>query len=77
MEGFEVPLAAWRVHETATEVSEERGDTEAADRYRALSRATILELASSLPANDPVRHAFVTAPPISRILARAEIPEVA
>jgi hypothetical protein len=77
MEGFEVPLAAWRVHETAAELSERRGDIEAANHHRALSRATVLKLSSSLPADDPVRHAFVTAPPISRILARAEIPEIA
>jgi hypothetical protein len=61
MEGFEVPLAAWRVHATASELSRLRDDIEASDRQRRLSRATIDRLAYSLPAEEPLRETFVKA----------------
>ena len=47
MEGFEVPLAAWRVHATAAELYRASDNSESADRHRELSRATILKLADS------------------------------
>src|SRR5262249_14603258 len=49
MEGFEVPLAAWRVHGTAAELYTRMGHDASANQDRALSRATILSLANSLP----------------------------
>jgi hypothetical protein len=39
MNGFEVPLAAWRVHATAAELSERLGDTETAKHHRELARS--------------------------------------
>ena len=69
MDGFEVPLAEWRVHATAGELSERRGDGGAAKQHHALSRAAILKLADSLPADDPLRKTFLSAPRISTILA--------
>ena len=68
MEGFEVPLAAWRVHATAFELFRRAGDRDSAERHRALSRETIMKLANSLPAEEPLRHIFLSSPMVSRIL---------
>src|SRR5262249_38215641 len=62
IEGFEVPLAAWRVHATAAACAERADDERAAQRYRELSRATILQLANSLPSEEPLRSTFLSAP---------------
>jgi hypothetical protein len=43
MEGFEVPLAAWWVYATATELYTLAGNEESANRRGELSRATILK----------------------------------
>jgi len=56
MEDVEVPLAAWRVHATAAALYERTGKSGEADHHRALSRATILQLAQSLPAAEPLEH---------------------
>ena len=75
MEGFEVPLAAWRVHATACELYENSGDRDLAKRHFELSRETIMKLANSLPAEEPLRQTFLSAPMIRRILGdRVEIP---
>jgi DNA-binding winged helix-turn-helix (wHTH) protein/tetratricopeptide (TPR) repeat protein len=70
MEGFEVPLAAWRVHATAAEVYILAGNKESAKRHRELTRATILKLADSLPSEEAqLRKTFLTAPTVAKILA--------
>lgn len=68
MEGFEVPLAAWRAHGTAAELSTRRGNGAAAEQHRASSRATILRLADSLPLDEPPRARFLSAPSVRRIV---------
>jgi tetratricopeptide (TPR) repeat protein len=68
MEGFEVPLAAWRVHATAAELYEHTGNSDVAAHYRARSRATILQLAHSLPVEEPLRNTFLSAPCVSKVL---------
>lgn len=71
MEGFEVPLAGWRVHGTAAELHSRTGNRKLAEHHRALSRDTIMKLANSLPAADPLRRAFLSAPAIRNILGGA------
>ena len=73
MDGFEVPLAEWRVHATAAEFSELHGHSRAAKHHRELSRATVLRLAHSLPEDDPLRRTFLSTPPISTIVAGARL----
>jgi DNA-binding winged helix-turn-helix (wHTH) protein/tetratricopeptide (TPR) repeat protein len=73
-EGFEVPLAAWRVHATAFEVFQNSGDQELAQCHLALSRNTIMKLANSLPAEEPLRETFLSAPAIRKILDDRETP---
>jgi DNA-binding winged helix-turn-helix (wHTH) protein/tetratricopeptide (TPR) repeat protein len=68
--GFEVPLAAWQVHATAATIEEELGNLEAARFQRDQSCATILRLANSLPQQEPLRKAFLSAPAVARILSR-------
>jgi hypothetical protein len=68
MEGFEVPLAAWRVHATAAELYEHTGNSGAADHHRDLSRTTILQLAQSLPVEEPLRDTFLSAPFVCKVL---------
>jgi hypothetical protein len=70
MEGFEVPLAAWRVHGTAAELSARLGNNAAAEQHRASSRATILRLADSLPHDEPLRVRFLSAPPVRQIVGQ-------
>src|SRR6202051_891311 len=70
MEGYEVPLAAWRVYATAAESCERMRDNQSAKNYRKLSCGTILKLADSLPEEEAaLRKTFLSAPPISAILA--------
>jgi hypothetical protein len=68
MEGFEVPLAAWRVHGTAAELYARVGNNAAAEPHRASSRATILSLADSLPHDEPLRARFLSAPLVRGIV---------
>jgi hypothetical protein len=70
VQGFEVPLAAWRVHSTAAEIDEDAGNLQSARSHREISRATILQLANSLPAEGPLRQIFLSAPAVARILNR-------
>ena len=72
IEDVEVPLAAWRVHATAAVLNERTGKSGEADHHRALSRATILQLAQSLPAAAPLRHTFLSAPAVVKVLGDAE-----
>ncbi|HMD50571.1 MAG TPA: hypothetical protein VKG79_15780 [Bryobacteraceae bacterium] len=72
IEGYDVPLAAWRAHGTASDLHAHRGDNDRAGKHSELSRATILKLANSLASEDPLRAAFLTAPDVRRILEKAE-----
>jgi tetratricopeptide (TPR) repeat protein len=68
MEGFEVPLASWRVHATAFELYQNSGDRDLAERHLALSREIVMKLANSLPTEEPLRQTYLSAPVIRKIL---------
>jgi tetratricopeptide (TPR) repeat protein len=70
VQGFEVPLAAWRVHATAARMEEESRNLDAARSHRDISRVTILRLANSLPEHEPLRESFLSAPAVARILGQ-------
>jgi len=74
MAGFELALAAWRVHATGFELCRNSGDQDSADRQLALSRETIMKLADSLPAEEPLRQIYLSAPMIRNILGDCEAP---
>jgi tetratricopeptide (TPR) repeat protein len=73
MEGFEVPLASWRVHAVAAEFHERTGNSELAESYLALSRETIMKLGNSLPAKDPLQTSFLADPVVRGILGDTTI----
>jgi hypothetical protein len=68
MEGFEVPLASWRVQATAFELYQNSGNRDLAERHLALSRETVMKLANSLPTEEPLRQTYLSAPVIRKIL---------
>lgn len=72
MEGFEVPLAAWRVHSTAGEVCALSGNNDLVEHHRELSRTTIMRLANSLGPEEPLRTTFLSAPSVRKVLGNAE-----
>lgn len=76
IEGFEVPLAAWRVHATAASIGELAGSKESANHHRKLSHTTIQQLADSLPAEHKLRKTFASAPSISKIVWNAEASQI-
>ena len=72
MEGFEVPLAAWRVHATAAELYRASDNIESVNHHRELSRATILKLADSLGIEESLRKTFLSAPAVRKVLGNVE-----
>ncbi len=72
MEGFEVPLASWRVHRSAAELHGHEGGNGAARHHRTLARATILKLANSLADDERLRETFLSAPSVRNTLGDAE-----
>ena len=72
IEGYDVPLAAWRVHGTASEIYERAGTHDLAAQHRRQGRAIIMKLANSLGPEDPLRATFLAAPSVSRIVDHAE-----
>jgi tetratricopeptide (TPR) repeat protein len=69
MDGFDLPLAEWRVHSTAAALGELSGNREVARRHRDSSRASIVRIADSLRLENPLRMIFLAAPPVAEILA--------
>src|SRR5260370_41951540 len=72
MEGFEVPLASWRVQATAAELYRSSKRSTEAEHYRELSRTTIFKLADSLPAEKPLRKIFLSPRSFLKVLGNDE-----
>jgi tetratricopeptide (TPR) repeat protein len=72
VKGFEVPLAAWRVHATAAELCNTSEKSEAAEHHRELSRAIVLKLADTLSAEGPLREIFLSAASVRKVLGNGE-----
>jgi DNA-binding winged helix-turn-helix (wHTH) protein/tetratricopeptide (TPR) repeat protein len=68
MGGFEVPLARWRVHATAAELYHRLKSSDRSKHHMVLSRETIMKLANSLPAAEPLRRTFLSSPLIRKIM---------
>jgi tetratricopeptide (TPR) repeat protein len=68
MKGLEVPLAAWRVHATASRINEMSGRSSIAAGHRALSCDTLRNLANSLPENSLLRATFLSSGVVTSIL---------
>jgi len=72
MAGFAVPVAAWHVHATAAALYERTGNATALAQHRSLSRSTMLQLAHSLGAAEPLRTTFLSAPSVRVVLGDTE-----
>jgi tetratricopeptide (TPR) repeat protein len=68
-EGVEVPLAAWRVHDTAARLHAARHDAMTAKRHRARSAAVLTRLADSLRDRPALQRALLDAPRVQAALA--------
>ncbi|HKN16701.1 MAG TPA: AAA family ATPase [Candidatus Sulfotelmatobacter sp.] len=66
--GFDVPLAAWRVHATTAELHQNSGNRKSAEDHLRLSRETLLKLANSLPSESPLRETFLSSTRIRKTL---------
>jgi DNA-binding winged helix-turn-helix (wHTH) protein len=74
MEGFDTPLAAWRVHATAAAVQQRAGNLADSTHHRDRSQTVVLRLAGSLPREHPLRATFLASPAIGRILPPTLVP---
>jgi DNA-binding winged helix-turn-helix (wHTH) protein/tetratricopeptide (TPR) repeat protein len=68
LERFDVPTVAWRLHATRSELYRRLKNDEAAEAHRARAESVILTLANSFDGDEPLRHTFLAAAPIRRIL---------
>jgi hypothetical protein len=68
IEGYDVPLAAWRIHGTAACVSEHAAEKSAVQRHLVLSGEIIRKLADSVGSDHPLRTAFLSDTRIRKIL---------
>ena len=71
MEGFEIPLAHWRVHATAFELYRKSGNQIVAQQHLALGREMIMKLANSLPVEEPLRKTFLSSPMVRKIVGES------
>jgi hypothetical protein len=67
MSGFEVPLAAWQVHQTAALLSKVNRNGEVLDFHLARARKVVLALIKSLDSRPGLQHTFRSSPAISEI----------
>jgi hypothetical protein len=68
-QGYDAPLAGWRVHATAASLFARRGDAALSQQHRELSQALIRKLADSLPPEEPLRDKFLAAREVRSIMA--------
>jgi hypothetical protein len=72
IEGYEVPLAAWRMHGTAADLYAPAENDDLAKRHLERSRAMIMKLANSLGPEELLRSTFLSADAVRRVLDKAE-----
>jgi len=67
MHGFDVPMAAWRVHKTAALMSGDSGNLQLRDFHLARAREVVTSLTNSLAARPELRQIFRSSPVIFEI----------
>src|SRR5262249_53038424 len=65
---FDIPVAAWQVHDRAWELHQLVGEEQAAETHRAYAVGHILAIANSFSPEEPLREVFLSAAPVRRIL---------
>ena len=68
MQGFDVPLASWRVHKTAAHLSSLYSNLELRDFHLARARGVVLSLLKSLDSRPALREIFRYSPAVSETL---------
>jgi DNA-binding winged helix-turn-helix (wHTH) protein len=74
LQTFSVPVAAWKVHATASELHRHSRNAEASAHHRSRAAAILLELAESFDADDPLRATLLSSSTARRLLAAAAKP---
>src|SRR5262249_39188577 len=64
---FDIPTTGWRVHATRSDLARCVKDDTAAEHHRGRAEAVVLALAESFDRDEPLRHAFLSSPRVSRI----------
>ncbi len=65
---FEVLVAAWQVHATASEVYRHLKENKTAETHQERAASCIREIADSFAPEEPMRVTFLSAPPVARAL---------
>ena len=65
---FDVPMAAWQVHETGWKLYCELKQADKAEQQRRNAEAGVCSIADSFASDEPLREIFLTAPRVSKIL---------
>jgi DNA-binding winged helix-turn-helix (wHTH) protein/tetratricopeptide (TPR) repeat protein len=68
LEHVQLPVTAWRVRATAWDVYSHTKHDKIAEAHRASAEAQILAIANSFEPDEPLRHSFLAASPVRRIL---------
>jgi DNA-binding winged helix-turn-helix (wHTH) protein/tetratricopeptide (TPR) repeat protein len=68
---FNVPVAGWRVHDTAWKICRAEGNGTAAARHRTHAQQMIAAIAGSFEPDEPLRQCFLTASPVRPVLAQS------
>jgi len=68
LERFDIPTVAWRLHATRSELYRRLKNDDAAEAHRTRAESVILTLANSFEPDEPLRHSFLAAGPVRRIL---------
>ena len=68
VKGFDIPVAAWRVHATAWALYLRLKDHSSAQTHRASAHRHVLTIANSFESEEPLRRTFLGAAPVRRIL---------
>jgi hypothetical protein len=68
LEKFEVPMAAWRFHQTAWAFYQQAKNEKEAESHRKRAEVCILKIANSFALDEPLRETFLASAPVRRIL---------
>jgi hypothetical protein len=68
LQKFAIPATAWMLHATRSSLYRHVKNHTAAETHRARAEAIILALANSVAPDDPLRHTFLAARPVRRML---------
>src|SRR5262249_11387169 len=67
---FEVPVVAWQAYATAWQFFLHTNEDEFAEANRDCAEASILKIANSFEASEPLRATFLGAAPVRRVLSK-------